>query len=171
MSFNLVTTWVVCYLTTLAVTENMLHISEWAQITDVKVLRMDNRSTWSKETCPTGNLSTKNPTRSGLGLSPDLRDEKPETNRLGHCTNLALVSGVRDFFKQEILFELRHAKFTSNWFKYPSCSLLSKTVDNVWQQISKARPITVRNVGRDLKIKTARYSRTVSLSVLYDSQN
>jgi hypothetical protein len=48
-----------------------------------------NRSTLGK-TYPSVTLSTINPTWSDPGSSPDLRGERPATNRLSHGT--ALVS-------------------------------------------------------------------------------
>ena len=47
----------------------------------------ENRSTRGK-TCPSATLSTTNPTWTDPGLNPDLRGERPATNRQSHGTAL-----------------------------------------------------------------------------------
>jgi hypothetical protein len=44
-----------------------------------------NRST-RRKTCPSANLSAISPTWTGLEMNPGLRDDRPVTNRLSHCT-------------------------------------------------------------------------------------
>jgi hypothetical protein len=53
----------------------------------------ENRSTRG-ETCPSATLATTNPTWTDPGSNPDLRGERPATNRLSHGTalNRTLVS-------------------------------------------------------------------------------
>jgi hypothetical protein len=57
-------------------------------------LTEEKRSTRGK-TCLSATLSTINPTGSNAGLNPDLRGERPATNRLSHGT--ALVFAVRQW--------------------------------------------------------------------------
>jgi hypothetical protein len=45
----------------------------------------ENRST-RRKTCPNATLSTTNPTWIDPGSNPDLRGERPATNRLSHGT-------------------------------------------------------------------------------------
>jgi hypothetical protein len=46
-----------------------------------------------RKTCPSATLYTTNPTRAEPGSNPDLRGERPPTNRLSHGT--AKLSSVR----------------------------------------------------------------------------
>jgi len=59
------------------------------------ILTGENRSSWRKP-FPSANLSTTNPTRTGLGLKPELRGETPATNRLRHGSSpIRLCRSVR----------------------------------------------------------------------------
>jgi hypothetical protein len=48
-------------------------------------LTEENRST-RRKTCPSATLSTTNPTWTDPGSNPDLRSDRPATNRLSHGT-------------------------------------------------------------------------------------
>jgi hypothetical protein len=50
----------------------------------------ENRST-RRKTCPSATLSTTNPTWTDPGSNPDLRGERPATNRLSHGTAISSV--------------------------------------------------------------------------------
>jgi hypothetical protein len=51
----------------------------------------ENRST-PGQTCPSATLSTTNPTWTDPGSNPDLRGERPATNRLSHGTAMLLIT-------------------------------------------------------------------------------
>jgi hypothetical protein len=59
------------------------------------MLTRENRST-RRKTCSSAFLSTKNPTRNGLGLNPGLRCERPGTNYV----SLEFITGLQVAIKK-----------------------------------------------------------------------
>jgi hypothetical protein len=78
----------------------------------VMKLKGENRSTLGK-TCHSATLSTTNPTWTEQGSKPDLRGERPATNRLRHgkayfrqwvVSNITEVQRISHFHEREIRF-------------------------------------------------------------------
>jgi hypothetical protein len=65
-------------------------INEWIRSISGRERTGKSRTTW-RETCYSATLSTKNPTRSGVGLKPRLHAEKLATNSQSHKLHLSVT--------------------------------------------------------------------------------
>jgi hypothetical protein len=61
----------------------------------------ENRSTRGK-TCPSATSSTTNPTWTNLGSNPNLRGERPATNRLTHDTAILILRPNRGSIRSKV---------------------------------------------------------------------
>jgi hypothetical protein len=91
---------------------------KWAWSIFGTVLTGDNRST-QRRTCPSGTLSTTNPTWIGPGSNMCLRDERPCTDSLRHGTEFVKAWKTPTYYIR--IYFLRHRKHSPTPLYGPKC--------------------------------------------------